>query len=64
MLGKAIKNIIEQEKTMKRKQCGLQLKSYIHTPKPQIQDMESMRGRLSARTLPYDCEENRRIKGV
>ena len=34
MLGKAIKNIIEQEKAMKRKGGGLQLKIYIHTPKP------------------------------
>ena len=49
---------------MKGKRCGLQLKSYIHTPKPQIQVMESRRGRLSVRTLPCDCREKRRIKGV
>ena len=64
MLGKAIKHIIEQEKAIKRKECGLQLKSYIHTHKPQIQGMEPMRERLGARTLPCDCEEKRRIKGV
>ena len=40
MQGKAIKHIIDQEKAMKRKRCGLYLKSYIHNPKPQIQDME------------------------
>ena len=40
MLGKAIKHIIEQEKAIKRKGCGLKLKSYNHTPKPQIQGME------------------------
>ena len=64
MLGKEINHIIEQEKAIKRKSCGLQLKSYIHTPKPQIQGMEPRRGRLDARKLPCDCGEKRRIKGV
>ena len=35
----------------------------MHTPKPQIQGMEPRRGRLGARTLPYDCGVKRRIKG-
>ena len=64
MLGKEINHIIEQEKAIKRKGCGLQLKSYIHTPKPQIQGMEPRRGRFGVRTLPCDCGEKRRIKGV
>ena len=51
-------------KPIKRKGCGLQLKSYIHTPKPQFQDMKPRRGTLSARTLPCDCGEKRRIKGI
>ena len=54
----------EQEKAMKRKGSGLQLKNHIYTPKPQIQDMEPRRERLTARTLPCDCAEKRRIKGV
>ena len=49
---------------MERKGCGLYLKSHIHTPKPQIQDMEPRRERLGARTLPCDCGEKRRIKSV
>ena len=48
VLEKAIKHIIEQEKAIKRKGCGLQLNSYIHTPKPQIQGMETRRGRFLA----------------
>ena len=36
----------------------------IHTPKPQIQGMETRRGRLGARILPCNCGEKRRIKGV
>ena len=32
--------------------------------KPQIQGMEPRRGRLGARTLPWNCHEKRRIKGV
>ena len=39
-------------------------KSYIHTPKPQIQGMEPTRGRIGARALPCDYGEKRRIKGV
>ena len=36
----------------------------MHTSKPQIQGMESRRGRLGARTLPCNYGEKRRIKGV
>ena len=67
MLVKVIKHIIEQEKTRKsyeKKSVWIVAKSYIHTPKPQIQDMEPRRERLTARTLPCDCAEKRRIKGV
>ena len=36
----------------------------MHTPKPQFEDMKPRRGTLSARTLPCDCGEKRRIKGI
>ena len=58
MLGSKIK----QEYARKRNEYGFQLKSYNHTPKPQIQGIEPMRGRLRARTLPCDCREKGGIK--
>ena len=65
MLVKVIKHIIEQEKTRKsyeKKNMWIVAKSYIHTPKPQIQDMEPRKGRMNARTLPCDCEKREESK--
>ena len=42
--------------------CGQQLKSYIHTPKPQIQSVELRRKRLGIRTIPCIFGEEGRIK--
>ena len=42
--------------------CGQQLESYIHTPKPQIQDVEPRRRRLGIRTISCvfgEIEESR-----
>ena len=58
MLGKANKAYIKQEKlgkAIKRKRCGLYLKSYIHNLKPQIQGIELRRERLRVRRLRFDC---------
>ena len=65
MLVKVIKHIIEQEKTRKsyeKKSVWIVAKSYIHTPKPQIQDMEPKRAKLGARTLPCDCGKREESK--
>ena len=51
-------------KSYEKKRVWIVAKSYIHTPKPQIQGMEPTRGRIGARALPWDCGEKRRIKGV
>ena len=37
-------------------------KSYIYTPKPQIQSVEPRKGRLGIRTIPCVFGEERRIK--
>ena len=64
MLFKQEKLEKKLDEALKRKGCGLQLKSYIHTPKPQIQGMKPRRERVGARTLPCNFGEKRRIKGV
>ena len=40
------------EKDLGSQGCGQQLKSYIHTPKPQIQDVEPRKRSLGIRTIP------------
>ena len=37
-------------------------KSYIHTPKPQIQDVEPRKGRLGLKTIPCILGGDARIK--
>ena len=39
-------------------------KSYIHTPKPQIQSVEPRKGRLGIGTIPCVFGEERRIKNL
>ena len=40
------------EKDLEDQGCGWQPKSYIHTSKPQIQNVELRKGRLGIRTIP------------
>ena len=50
------------EKNLECQGCGQQLKSYIHTPKPQIQSAEPRRRRLGIRTIPCIFGDKGRIK--
>ena len=69
MLRKAINHVIKTkrvrqmlEKDLESQGCGQQLKSYIHTPKLQIQSVEPRRRRLGIRTIPCIFGEKGRIK--
>ena len=69
MLRKVINHVIEVrrarkmlEKDLESQGYGQQLKSYIHTPKPQIQSVEPRKRRQGIRTIPCVFGEERRIK--
>ena len=69
MLKKTMNHVIQEKKskinTRKRirsQGCGQYLESYIHTPKPQIQDVEPRRRRVGIRKIPCVFSEERKIK--